>query len=111
MWICPRPPTSCWISSVHTPVAFTTWRARTSSSSPVSRSSTRTPVTRSPSRRKPTASARDTTCAPYRAAVRSRVTTYRASSTWASQYCTAPVNAVRFSAGATRRAARRVRCR
>ena len=29
-WICPRPPTSSWMSSVHTPVALTTCLARTS---------------------------------------------------------------------------------
>ena len=84
-WMLPRPPTSSWISSVHTPVAFTTCRARTSYSSPLSRSRTRTPVTRSPSRRKPIIWVREAMCAPYAAAVRSSVTTYRASSTWASQ--------------------------
>lgn len=110
-WICPRPPTSCWMSSVHTPVALTTWRARTSNSAPFSRSHTRTPVTRSPSRRKPIACTREATCAPYVAAVRSVVITKRASSTWASQYCTAPVKADLRSEGTTRSAWRRVRWR
>ncbi len=74
-----------WISSVHTPVALTTCWARISSSVPDSRSTARTPVTRSPSRRKPVTWVRDAACAPYPAAVRTRVITYRASSTWASQ--------------------------
>ena len=49
----PRPPAISWISSVHTPVAFTTCCARISTPFPVSRSVARTPVTRSPSRRNP----------------------------------------------------------
>ncbi|GAB3885582.1 hypothetical protein GCM10027612_21230 [Microbispora bryophytorum subsp. camponoti] len=64
-----------------------------------------------PSRRKPTACAREATCAPYVAAVRSVVITKRASSTWASQYCTAPVKADLRNEGATRSAWRRVRWR
>ncbi len=80
----PRPPTISWISSVHTPAAFTTTRARTSSSRPVSRSTARTPTTRSPSRRKPTTLVRVATCAPCPAAVRARATTSLASSTWQS---------------------------
>ena len=80
----PRPPTSCWISSVQTPAALTTTLARTSSSRPVSRSRARAPVTRSPSRRKPTTFTRDAQCAPWEAAVRAIVVTSRASSTWAS---------------------------
>ncbi len=63
-WIWPRPPTICWMSSVHTPAALTTCLARTLISRPVSRSTTRAPVTCSPSRRKPTAWAREATCAP-----------------------------------------------
>ena len=60
----PRPPTMAWISSVHTPVAFTTCWALICSSVPVSRSTACTPVTRSPSRRKPVTWVRDAICAP-----------------------------------------------
>ena len=63
----PRPPTISWISSVQTPAALTTTRARTSSSGwPSSRSDARTPTTRSPSRRKPVTLTRVATCAPWR---------------------------------------------
>ena len=80
----PRPPTISWISSLQTPAALTTTRARTSNSRPVSRSTARTPTTRSPSRRKPITLTRVATWAPLRAAVRATVTTSRASSTWQS---------------------------
>ena len=60
----PRSPTSPWTSSVHTPVALTTSRAATSSSSPVVMSRTRTPVARPASRSSPTTSALETTAAP-----------------------------------------------
>ncbi len=80
----PRPPTISWISSVHTPAALTTTRARISRSRPVSRSRARTPTTRSPSRRKPVTWVRVATWAPCEAAVRATVTTSRASSTWQS---------------------------
>ena len=71
-WTCsaPRPPTISWISSVQTPAALTTTRARTSKSRPCSRSRARTPTTRSPSRRKPVTFTRVATCAPWPAAVR-----------------------------------------
>ena len=58
------PPSSRCTSSVQTPAALTTTRARTSSSVPVSRSVARTPTTRSPSRRKPVTRVRVATCAP-----------------------------------------------
>ena len=80
----PRPPTICWISSVQTPAALTTTRARTSKSRPCSRSRARTPTTRSPSLRKPVTLTRVATCAPWLAAVRAIVITSRASSTWQS---------------------------
>ena len=80
----PRPPTISWMSSVQTPAALTTTRARISSSRPVSRSRARTPTTRSPSRRKPTTWVRVATWAPWEAAVRAIVITSRASSTWQS---------------------------
>ena len=84
-----RTPTSlsiCDMSSLHTPVAATTVRARTSNSgaSGASRSRTRTPTTSRASRTKPTTRALVTTAAPRLAAVRARVTTRRASSTWPS---------------------------
>ena len=53
-WNWPRPPTICWISSVHTPAALMTWRARIVNSLPVSRSLTGTPTTRSSWRTNPT---------------------------------------------------------
>ncbi len=53
----PRSPTRACRSSVHTPVALTTWWLWTSISRPELRSRTRTPVTCSPSRRKPTTGA------------------------------------------------------
>lgn len=74
-WNCPLSPISAWVSSVHTPVAFTTCLARISYSPPASPSCTLAPTTRSPSRRKPTTRARLATCAPYEAAVRTRVVT------------------------------------
>lgn len=83
-WNCPRSPTIACVSSVHTPVALTTWRARMSYVRPCSTSRTCTPTTRSPSRRKPVTVAREATCAPYPAAVRTSVMVCRASSTWAS---------------------------
>ena len=47
-------PTSAWVSSVHTPVALITCRARTSNSlAGLQVDARRAPVTRSPSRRKP----------------------------------------------------------
>ena len=48
-WNSPRPPISRWISSLHTPAALITWRARISNS----RSRTVTPEMWSASRRKP----------------------------------------------------------
>ena len=57
-WNWPRVSAIACVSSVHTPVALITCRARTSNSAPVSRSLTRAPVTRSPSRRKPVTRAR-----------------------------------------------------
>ena len=71
------------MSSLHTPVAATTVRARTSNSglSGDSRSRTRTPTTSRASRTKPTTRALVTTAAPRLAAVRARLTTSRASST------------------------------
>ena len=107
----PRPPTMAWISSVHTPVAFTTCCARISSSAPDSRSTARTPATRAPSRRNPVTWTREAIWAPYCAAVRARVSTYRASSTWASQNAIAPVIADRLSPGTSRSAPRRDSCR
>lgn len=83
-WNWPRSPTIAWVSSVHTPVAFTIWRARISYSPPPSTSSTRAPTTRSPSRRNPVTRALLATFAPYIAAVRTSVATYRASSICAS---------------------------
>ncbi len=83
-WSAPRPPTICWISSVQTPAALITTRARTSKSRWFSRSRARTPMTRSPSRRKPTTLVRVATWAPWPAAVRAIVITSRASSTWQS---------------------------
>ena len=110
-WNLPRSPARCCTSSVHTPVALTTSRACTASSSPVCSSRTHTPVTRSPSRRKPIAVAFDASAAPNLAAVRATITVWRASSTWASWYWIAPTSASGFSAGATRNAPRRVRWR
>ena len=72
------------MSSLHTPVAAITVRARTSNSSSDSRSRTRTPVTSRACRNRPTARALVTTAAPMLAAVRASVTTSRASSTWPS---------------------------
>ncbi len=63
-WNCPRSPASACVSSVHTPVALTTCRARTSNTRPDSRSCTWAPTTRSPSLSSPTTRARDATCAP-----------------------------------------------
>ena len=63
-WNCPRSATSDWVSSVHTPVEFTTCRARTCRVRPLSRSCTTAPQTRSPSRRNSTTRARLATCAP-----------------------------------------------
>ncbi len=83
-WNWPRSPTMDWVSSVHTPVAFTTCLARISYSPPASTSCTRAPTTRSPSRRKEVTRARLATWAPYEAAVRTSVVTNRASSIWAS---------------------------
>ncbi len=84
-----RSPTSLSIrdmSSVHTPVAAITVRARTSNSASgepagASRSRTRTPVTSRACRISPTARVLLTTAAPRLAAVRASVTTSRASST------------------------------
>ena len=78
------PPSRPSTSSVQTPVALTTTRARTSSSAPDSRSVARTPTTLGPSRRKPVTRVRVATRQPWWAAVRARVTTSRASSTWQS---------------------------
>ncbi len=83
-WNCPRSPTRPWVSSVHTPVALMTCRARTRIVRPDSRSCTSAPVTRSPSRSSPTTRAREATCAPYAAAVRATNIVCRASSTCAS---------------------------
>ena len=63
-WNCPRCPASSWVSSVQTPVALTTWRARTSITRSDSRSWTRAPTTRSPSLSSSTTRAREATCAP-----------------------------------------------
>ncbi len=110
-WNCPRVWASACVSSVHTPVALTTCWARTSNVRPDSRSFTFAPVTRSPSRSSPTTRTRFAHAAPYAAAVRTMFMVWRASSTWASQYCTAPTSASGARAGAMRRAARRDRCR
>ena len=75
---------SSWMSSVHTPVAATTWRALTSMRPPPSRSCTTAPVTRPPSRSRPVTRVRVATRAPYCAAVRASAITKRASSTCAS---------------------------
>ncbi len=83
-WNWPRVSAIACVSSVHTPVALMTCLARTSNSSPVSRSVTRAPVTRSPWRRKPVTRARFAASAPNDAAVRTTVIVNRASSTWAS---------------------------
>jgi hypothetical protein len=64
MLMAPRPPARAWMSSVHTPVAFTTCCALMVSSAPDSRSTVRTPVTRSPSRTNPVTCVREATCAP-----------------------------------------------
>ena len=80
----PRTCASSCRSSVHTPVAQITRRARTSISRSPSRSRTTAPVTRPPSCRKRVTRARVATCAPYCAAVRASVIVYRASSTCAS---------------------------
>ena len=81
----PRLPDSAWISSVHTPVQFTTAPARTVTSRPSSTSRTVTPTTRSDSRWKPTTCVDERTTAPYWAAVRATVSVCRASSAWASK--------------------------
>ncbi len=83
-WSEPRPPTISWRSSVQTPAALTTTRARISRSVPSSRSRAVTPTTRSPSRRKPVTLTRVATWAPWPAAVLAMVRTSRASSTWQS---------------------------
>ncbi len=83
-WNCPRSPANDCVSSVQTPVALTTCRARTSICLPVSRSATRAPTTRPPSRSRSTTRARVATCAPYAAAVRAIIMVCRASSTWPS---------------------------
>ena len=85
-----RTPTSLSIrdmSSLHTPVAATTVRARTSNSgeSGDSRSRTLTPTTSRASRTNPVTRALVTTAAPRLAAVRARLTTSRASSTCPSK--------------------------
>jgi hypothetical protein len=76
----PRPPTICWISSVHTPAALIVCLARTAISAPVSRSRTTAPVTRSPSRRNVLTRALLAHTAPYRRAVRASIIVCRASS-------------------------------
>ncbi len=78
---------------------------------PASRSVAVTPVTRSPSRRNPVTLTRVATWAPWVAAVRATIMVWRASSTCASQYCTAPVSASGRRSGTTRRALRLDRCR
>ena len=82
---CPRSATMACVSSVQTPVALITWRARISYVLSCSRSTTRAPVTRSPSRRKPTTRVRVATRAPKWAAVRAMFIVCRASSTCPSQ--------------------------
>src|SRR5665647_2567219 len=78
----PSVPASASVSSVQTPVAMITWRARTSNRRPLSRSSTMAPVTVPPSVVDiPTTWVRDAAAAPYSAAVRTSVITRRASST------------------------------
>ena len=81
---CAVPPTRSCTSSVQTPAALMTTRARISRSRWPSRSRARTPTTRSPSRRKPVTLVRVATWAPLLAAVRAMVITSRASSTWQS---------------------------
>ena len=76
-----RAPTIAEMSLLHTPVAATTVRAPTRSSSAVSWSRTVAPVTSRASRMSPTTSALGTIAAPRLAAVRAIVATYRASST------------------------------
>ncbi len=104
----PSAPVIRRVSSVHTPVALITWRARTTISSPLSRSSTLAPVTRSPSRTSAVTRAPVATAAPYCAAVRASVMVKRASSTRASKYCTAPTSASGRRPGATASARRRL---
>lgn len=77
-------PAASDMSSLHTPVAAMTVRARTSISAPLSRSTTFAPTTRSPSRSNDVTRARVSTEAPCSAAVRAMVIVWRASSTWAS---------------------------
>ncbi len=67
---CPRVPTIAWVSSVQTPVAFTTCFARMSNRSPVWMSCACAPTTRSPTLMKPSIRMRAAACAPYDAAVR-----------------------------------------
>ncbi len=110
-WNWPRVSAKAWVSSVHTPVALITCLARAVTDSPVSRSTSWAPVTRSPWRRKSTTLTRLAASAPNDAAVRTTVMVCRASSTWASQYCTAPVRDSRRRQGARRSARRRLRWR
>ena len=72
------------MSSVHTPVALITVRARMVCVRPVSRSSTRAPTTLSPSRSSPITLVRVSTVAPCSAAVLAIIIVWRASSTCAS---------------------------
>ena len=60
----PRSPTMRCVSSVQTPVAFTTCFARTSKCSSVCRSCAFTPTTRSPTLMNPSTFTRLATCAP-----------------------------------------------
>ena len=83
-WNCPRSAISPCVSSVHTPVALTTWRARTSIVRPVARSRASTPVTRSPWRRNPVTRTRLAASAPYAVAERTSSIVWRASSICAS---------------------------
>ena len=83
-WNWPRPPASCWTSSVHTPVQLTTTLARTAAVRPVSTSQTVAPTTRSPSRWRDSTRAEVSRRAPYDAAVRATMRVWRASSALAS---------------------------
>ena len=104
-------PASDSVCSVHTPVALMTCRARTVNRSPVSRSTSSAPVTAPPEVVvSPTTWVRDAACAPYEAAVRIRVETRRASSTFASQYWIAPTAASWRRSGNLRSRPLRVTC-
>lgn len=90
----PSLPASASVSSVQTPVALMTARARTVISRPVSRSWSTAPFTAPVEPLvSETTCVREAACAPYDAAVRTSVETSRESSTDASQYWTAPTAA------------------